>query len=524
MATTQRSTKPSFLGFYIRNLGANLLGFVVIALLNSFTPLEFFRLQRDYIFTQGGWKVFFLFSPLATFLVILIQYRFQLPISRFFRHGLSDPVATSEIREKAQRRLLNLPFVLALINLVVYILGPGFMVLSFYLFRDIEPKICLFIYFRAIMIGLIAASLSFFLIEDYSRRTLVPILFPKGRLASTPGTLKIPIARRIRALYGAGTLNPMILLVSTLIFTALEERKAAVPVELFVREMLIFTLILCAVFVILAFRLNSLVQNSIKNPIEEMLSVVEKVKNGDFTQRIKVLSGDEIGVLGDAGNAMVAGLAEREQIRDTFGKYVTPEIRDQILSGRIPLHGERQIATLLFSDLRNFTNYVEANEPEEVITSMREYFTAMQASIRNHDGLVLQYVGDEIEAVFGVPLKISDHADRAVRAALDMRKNLDELNEKRALLGKPPFRHGIGIHTGPVLAGNTGSDDRLSYALIGDTVNLASRISDLTKLMRWDILISDETTGHLSSAFEMKREEPQQLKGFSKATTVYKIL
>jgi class 3 adenylate cyclase len=316
----------------------------------------------------------------------------------------------------------------------------------------------------------------------------------------------------------------MILLVSTLIFSALEERKAAVPVEFFVREMLVFTLILCAIFVILAFGLNSLVQNSIRNPLKEMLNTVEKVRDGDFAQRIKVLSGDEIGTLGDAGNAMIAGLAEREQIRDTFGKYVTPEIRDQILSGRIPLHGERQTATLLFSDLRNFTSYVEANDPEEVINSMREYFTAMQAAIRNYGGLVLQYVGDGIEAVFGVPLKIGDHAERAVRAALDMRTNLEELNTKRALLGKPPFRHGIGIHTGPVLAGNTGSDDHLSYALIGDTVNLASRIEGLTKALQWDILISDEATSHLSGFFQLKNEGPQNVKGFSKPIIVHKIL
>jgi adenylate cyclase len=524
MAEKTRSTRHSFLGLYVRNLGADLLGFVVIAVLNAFTPLEFFRAQRDFIFTQGGWKTFFLFSPLANILVILLQFRIQYPILRFFRHKQSDPIVVSEIREKAKKRLLNLPFFLALVNLVVYLLGPGFVVLSFYFFRHVDPKICLFIYFRTVMIGVIAASLSFFLIEDYSRRTFVPILFPKGGLAATPGTLKIPIARRIRVLYGAGTLNPMILLVGTLIFTAFEERNASVPLEVFMREILLFTLILCAIFVILAFRLNSLVQNSIRHPIQEMLGMVEKVKNGDFTQRIKVLSNDEIGVLGDAGNAMVSGLAEREQIRDTFGKYVTPQIRDQILSGRIPLHGERQIATLLFSDLRNFTSYVEANDPEEVIQSMREYFTAMQAAIRNYDGLVLQYVGDEIEAVFGVPLKIGDHADRAVHAALDMRKNLEKLNERRALLGKTPFRHGIGIHTGPVLAGNTGSEDRLSYALIGDTVNLASRIEGLTKALQSDILISHDTINRLSGSFDLEKETPQNVKGFSKPITVYRIL
>ena len=515
---------PAFFGFYVRNMGANLLGFLVIAILNVFTPLEFFRMQRTFIFTQGGWKMFFLFYPLVLLLVGLLQYRAQYPLLKFFAPDASGQPFSPALQEKARRRSLNLPFIIALMNVAVYLFVPGCMVLSFYFLQETPAKTCLFIYFRAFMIGLITASLSFFLVEDYSRKILVPRLFPEGRLAATPRTLKIPIARRIRALYGAGTLNPMILLVGTLIFTALEARGTPVPIEHFVRDILIFTLILCSIFVILAFRLNSLVQNSIKTPIEEMLSIVEKVKNGDFTQRMKVLSNDEIGMLGDAGNAMVAGLEEREKIRDTFGKYVTPQIRDEILSGRIPLHGERQIATLLFSDLRNFTSYVEANDPEEVIKSMREYFTAMQGAIRNYHGLVLQYVGDEIEAVFGVPLKTGDHADRAVRAALDMRKNLEELNKKRALIGKPPFKHGVGIHTGPVLAGNTGSDDRLSYALIGDTVNLASRIEGLTKALQWDILISRETISHLSSSFGLKEESPQNVKGFSKPITVYKVL
>jgi len=263
--------------------------------------------------------MFFLFYPLVLLLVGLLQYRAQVPLLRFFAPGTSGQSVNPALGEKARRRLLNLPLIIALMNVVVYVFVPGCMVLSFYFLQEIPAKTCLFIYFRAFMIGLITASLSFFLVEDYSRKILVPRLFPEGRLAATPRTLKIPIARRIRALYGAGTLNPMILLVGTLIFTALEAREAPVRIENFVRDLLIFTLVLCAIFVVLAFRLNSLVQNSIKNPIEEMLRIVEKVRNGDFTQRIRVLSNDEIGMLGDAGNNMIAGLAEREQIRDTLG-------------------------------------------------------------------------------------------------------------------------------------------------------------------------------------------------------------
>jgi class 3 adenylate cyclase len=221
---------------------------------------------------------------------------------------------------------------------------------------------------------------------------------------------------------------------------------------------------------------------------------------------------------------MIAGLAERERIRETFGKYVTPEIRDQILDGRIPLDGERTEATLLFSDLRRFTSFVEETDPKEVIRSMRAYFTAMRKAIRSQGGLVLQYVGDEIESVFGVPLKCDDHKERAVLAALEMRKRLEILNDERISAGKVPFRHGIGIHTGSVLAGNMGSEDRLSYALIGDTVNVASRIEGLTKLFDCDILVSQETTLGLHHSFQMEKKPTQMVKGYSKPVIVYQIL
>jgi class 3 adenylate cyclase len=278
------------------------------------------------------------------------------------------------------------------------------------------------------------------------------------------------------------------------------------------------------VFAAIALRLNGLVGNSILKPIAEMLAMVNRIKKGDFSRRIKVVSNDEIGVLADAGNEMIRGLAERERIRDTFGKYVTPEIRDEILAGRIPLDGIRAEATLLFSDLRSFTHYVEENDPEEVIDSMRVYFTAMEEAIRKHNGLVLQYVGDEIEAVFGIPISDRFHPDNALFAALDMRKRLEALNHKRESTGRPAFRHGIGICTGNVLAGNTGSENHLSYALIGDTVNLASRIQELTKRFHCDILVSHETVKNLGHSFNLEEMSPQPVRGYSKSIRVCRLI
>ena len=516
--------KISFMGLYLRNLGANLFGFVTIVILNVFTPLSFFKMHRVFIFTEGGWISFFLFSPVVMILIGLLQFYVQLPISHLSTLMGNEKEIPADLREKAGQRLLNLPIIIALINLVTYIFVPIIVASAFYLFRDIPVRICLFLFFRVLMIGLISTGISFFVVEDYLRKTLIPLFFPKGNLAALHGTLKIPILRRIRLLNMAGTLNPMIILVVTFLFIVLETGESTISADLLSREILLFTFILCGAFVAITLRLNVLVGNSILNPIGELLGVVERVKGGDFNQRIRVLSNDEIGVLGDAGNDMIRGLADRERIREAFGKYVTPEIRDQILAGRIPLNGERRMATLVFSDLRDFTSYVEENPSEEVISSMRDYFTAMEKAIRAHQGLVLQYVGDEVEAVFGVPLRHVDHADKAVLAALEMRKSLEELNQHRIKEGKAIFRHGIGICTGEVLAGNTGSEDRLSYALIGDTVNLASRIQGLTKTFHCDILVSEETVKMLEHSFHIQKELPQSVKGYSRPITVYRIL
>jgi class 3 adenylate cyclase len=214
---------------------------------------------------------------------------------------------------------------------------------------------------------------------------------------------------------------------------------------------------------------------------------------------------------------------EKNFVKNIFGKYVTPEIRDKILDGRIPLNGERTEATMLFADLRDFTPYVETNDPEEVIRSMRAYFTAMQKAIRKHKGLVLQYVGDEIEVAFGVPLPYDGHASKAVLAALEMRKKLEELNKARIKEGKGSFRHGIGIHTGEVLAGNTGSEDQPSYALIGDTVNLASRLQGLNKEFGTEIIISAATRECLNDRFKLKKLPAAEIKGKSRSVEIFAL-
>ena len=147
----------------------------------------------------------------------------------------------------------------------------------------------------------------------------------------------------------------------------------------------------------------------------------------------------------------------------------------------------------------------------------------MSEAISQNQGLVLQYIGDEIEAVFGAPLALDDHAGKAMQAALDMRRRLEAYNRRLEASAKSPLRHGIGIHSGPVVAANIGSPDRLSYAMVGDTVNLASRIQELNKNYQTDILISKTTRRGLGDGHALEKLPAVQIKGKSQAVDIYAV-
>ena len=214
---------------------------------------------------------------------------------------------------------------------------------------------------------------------------------------------------------------------------------------------------------------------------------------------------------------------ERDFLNDTFGKYVSKEVRDEILGGRVTLNGELKEVTVLFADLRDFTRLVETIPPREVVTVINTYFEAMSAAIVSHHGLVLQYIGDEIEAVFGAPVALENHQQCAIEAALEMRTRLSQVNLNLANQGYPPLRHGIGLHTGKVVAANIGSSQRLSYALVGETVNIASRIQDLNKDFDTDILISDAVRQGLDRCIVMKPLSPVPVKGIREPLHLFSI-
>lgn len=214
----------------------------------------------------------------------------------------------------------------------------------------------------------------------------------------------------------------------------------------------------------------------------------------------------------------------KKLIKETFGKYVSNEVRDEVLSGRIPLEGEKKDVTILFADLRDFTPLTESVPPKEMVRILNCYFTEMAPAIRSRHGSILQYLGDEIYAAFGTPIPLSDHPQQAVAAALDMRQRLIDVNKLLKSQGHAILKHGIGIHSGSVVAANIGCSERLSYGLVGDTVNLASRIQGLTKKFNTDIIISAQNRSRLGDKFEVEELPTTFVKGKNSSAKIYKVL
>lgn len=521
----------SLRGYYWKNIVATLVSQVVVGILDLSTPMHFITTHFP-AFVRAGKPTFTLFglqrsSPFMVGILVplvLIIFLILRPVSECVRMWRKDIVPPEPLLNRARRRLLNVPFLIIPTHLFLWVTLPAFFFGYGYLAGNMDAHSALVLWIRTAMIGVIASAFAFFANETHARDTLIPLFFPQGRLGAQEGAARLLISKRIRAVYRISGLIPLAFLVVTLITLAWEVHRFNVDVETFATGLVRFSLVLFFIFFVFAGVLNRLVSRSIVDPLKNVMQAMKKVHEGDYGARVRVVANDEIGTLGDSANKMIEGLAEREVIRSTFGKYVAPEVRDEILSGRIPLEGELREATVLFADLRDFTPFVESMPPKEAVKIINGYFQAMAGAIQRNNGLILQFIGDEIEAVFGVPLPLEDHPAAAAHAALDMRRALEKFNAAIVQDGGRPLRHGLGVNTGLVLAGNIGGTERLAYSLVGDTVNVASRIQDLTKDFDCDILLSEITRQRLGERFVVKEFPPTRVKGKQTAVTLYALL
>ena len=213
----------------------------------------------------------------------------------------------------------------------------------------------------------------------------------------------------------------------------------------------------------------------------------------------------------------------RDQQKELVRRFATSEVAQDLQQSGFALGGRRVQGSVMFSDIRGFTSLVESQAPEETIELLNTYYTLMFDAISGHGGVVNQMIGDGLMAIFGAPLPLPDHGASAVRAALEMIEMIELFNLERAAANKPQIKIGIGIATGGMVAGYTGTQARATYTCIGDTVNLAARLEAHTKVARCSILIDSATRSDLGEEMEVELLGSVQFNGKAAPVEVFSV-
>ncbi len=264
----------------------------------------------------------------------------------------------------------------------------------------------------------------------------------------------------------------------------------------------------------------------ITSPIERLETFTHEIANGNFDIQAgkEIQTWDEVGTLARAFDHMTQGLKEREKMKQVFNKFHGSAVTEELLKSELTRGGTHAEITVLFSDIRGFTDFSEKHTPMEVVQMLNEYFDIMVGIINRNGGVVDKFVGDAIMAVWGAPQKTEDDEMKAAKAAVEMRKGLIEFNKSREERGLVPIKTGIGLHSGPAVAGTIGASERMEYTVIGDTVNTASRIESETKNFKTDILISEAFFRKLSPHVLCEIAGETKVKGKADHLLLYKII
>ena len=216
----------------------------------------------------------------------------------------------------------------------------------------------------------------------------------------------------------------------------------------------------------------------------------------------------------------------KEKIKQAMGKYLSQDVMQNVVQNidDIKLGGKRAIVTVLFSDIRGFTSMSEKMSAEDVSKILNEYFTEMEPIITKYNGVINKFIGDAVMAIFGEPIQDLDHPINAVLCAYEMLKKVEELQERWLFEGKPKIEIGVGINTGECFVGNIGSEKRLEYTVIGDTVNLASRIEHYNKVYHTNLLVSSSTYSYIASIADVIKISEVTIRGKSKKMDIYEVL
>ncbi len=268
-----------------------------------------------------------------------------------------------------------------------------------------------------------------------------------------------------------------------------------------------------------------LISTRITRPLQLITKGTQEIRHGNYRHRIDYQNKDEVGQLATAFNVMAGGLQEKEQIRNTFNKYVDPNIVSELLSQpeSLKLGGERKEQTVLFSDIAGFTNFSEKMPAEALVAVLNEYLAAMTLEISQQQGILDKFIGDAIMAFWNPELCKQQHARHACLSALNMQQKLACLRPEWMAQGRPEISIRIGIATGEMIVGNIGSEQARSYTCIGDKVNYSSRLEGLNKYYGTEIMIDAKTASDIDG-FVIRELDTVRVKGREEGERIFELL
>jgi adenylate cyclase len=365
-----------------------------------------------------------------------------------------------------------------------------------------------------LFLSILSFTLTYFTLETLNRNVVLPNLYPEGNISDTERMSLSSIKNIFLFYFFSAAIFPAGFLGIRLFFT--KRYNVEIPDY--------NDFIFAGIILVIGLVMTILMSRFFSGPLKKLTDSANEISKGNYDCKTVICSNDEMGVLGDTFNDMAKSLKEKEFMRDTFGKIVTPQIRDYLLNKNVTLGGESLDVTVMFCDIRSFTSLSESMTPEKVVQFLNEYFTGLEKCIARHNGVINKYIGDAVMALFGAPMQSATHAADAYAAALDMRQELVKMNQSFAKMGLPEIKFGIGLHSGPVLAGNIGAVNRMEYTVIGDTVNTASRIEGLCKQYKTDLLLSESTAQRLkenNSEIKLTFVDQSEIRGRKEKVNLY---
>jgi adenylate cyclase len=446
-------------------------------------------------------------------------------------------------------RFLNLPFASSALSLfawlaagVLYGILPPFLLFhspeAAQLYRPYQ------VFFGIVFVGAPYTVICLYFITEWLVRVEIRSVFPPAVLATVPRSFRLNVLPKVLfASLLIGTLP--VTIISYVTLDQIHEVTAGMlDPQSFIEKMPAVIAFLLSLAVLVAVALSVFVARSVSEPLRELRSSMDGIRKGNLDVNIPVVSSDEIGSMAEGFNRMVAGLRERDFIRDTFGSYVSPEIVSEILSSPagVNLGGELRDVTILVADLRGFTSLTANVGPEAVVKILNHFLEKMVDIITRYGGTIDEFTGDGILAFFGAPRLMTDATRRAVQCSIEMQNVMHTLNQevqsdliagKEKTEGRDPvnpggsfvgqftLRMGIAINKGQLIVGNIGCEQRRKYGAVGTPINVAFRIEKLAG--EGAILISEEVYKSVADSITAQPMPGIELKGIDHPVTLYRV-